>query len=55
MPLGHFNRRFTGKAVRDGIADCFGRGDGAKSGLTFRYGQRKGREHAVVVEVEAAT
>jgi hypothetical protein len=42
------------KGIRDGIADALGRDDGPKSGLTWKYEQKRGavREHAVRIQIE---
>lgn len=48
------NLRTSLKAVRDGVADAFGCGDDADSGLTFAYGQERHRYYGVRVEVRGA-
>lgn len=39
------------KAVRDGIADAYGIGDGARSGLTFNYAQAKAKTFGVEIRI----
>lgn len=52
MLLDDDNLATSAKHVRDGIAQALGVDDGDTSKVTWRYGQRLGRQYRVQVEME---
>lgn len=50
--LDNDNLQFSASAIRDGVADALGRGDGPKSGIKWEYKQEiTDRGYAVGVEI----
>jgi len=53
-PLDDDNLRGAFKSIRDGIADVFQLDDSARSPITWRYAQLKGKPAQVTIEIEGA-